>query len=417
MKRYNFRPSFPADLRIYMLLAKDAQKACENYLAPTQQLQAGSTSAQTGGSRLIGAHMPTSGGLYRSLTLGAEIGCNVVQLFTCSPRQWNHPELKADDVQAFLHARDDTGIDFTVAHDSYLINLAAPSEEILEKSRRAFLMELKRANTLQIKWLVTHMGAHLDQGEDEALARLAQSLRQILEETDKLGYTVGIALETTAGQGTGLGWRFEQLGRILRDVGDHPRLGVCLDTCHVFVAGYDLRSRERYDASIAHFDSTVGIDKLKVLHLNDAKKGLGSRVDRHEHIGFGEIGMEPFGFIVTDPRLMHVPAIVETPDSDTMHEVNVRRLRHMSEGGGPYAEVTVSLFGHYSELSKGEPVTLKLPCCTTLKDALVELGALNDELKNIGDHCRFAVNDEFCELTAQLVDGCAVAVIPPVSGG
>jgi len=361
--------------------------------------------------------MPTSGGLYKSLNSGKEIGCTAVQLFTCSPRQWNHPSLKPEDIKLFVEAIGSTGITFTVAHDSYLINLAAPSEEILEKSRKAFLSELERADKLQIKWLVTHMGAHLDQGEDEALTRLADSLRTILEETDQLGYKVGIALETTAGQGTGLGWRFEQLGRILKDVGDHARLGVCLDTCHVFVAGYDLRTRDVYEQTWSEFDRLVGYDKLKVIHANDAKKGLGSRVDRHEHIGYGEIGMPAFGMLVTDPRLWHVPVIVETPESDTMHAVNVARLNYLALGGEPTVTLRVSLFGHYSEFAGSLPLEFTLPYDATVANLVSAVAATDTRLSGIATHCRFALDDEFCEPASPLKSGAAFAILPPVSGG
>ena len=276
--------------------------------------------------------MPTSGGLYKSLTSGKEIGCSAVQLFTCSPRQWNHSALTDDAIAAFNDAKQSTGIGTLIAHDSYLINLASPSEEILLKSKNAFRKELERANTLGIQWLVTHMGAHVNEGEDAAYDRLIESMALILKETDELGYTTGVAMETTAGQGTGLGWRFEQLGRVLKGVGDHKRLGVCLDTCHIFVAGYDFRTPETYADTWDQFDKEIGKSKLKVLHLNDAKKPLGSRVDRHEHIGEGEIGYEAFGMLMTDPTLVYVPCILETPESDTMHEVNLNRLKRLAEG-------------------------------------------------------------------------------------
>jgi len=368
-------------------------------------------------ARLIGAHMPTSGGLYKSLTLGREIDCSAVQLFTCSPRQWNHATLKQEDVKRFLDAKHDTGIVFTVAHDSYLINLAAPSEEILWKSQAAFRSELERAEMLDIGWLVTHMGAHLDQGEDEALERLAQSVTQILDETDKLGYKVGIALETTAGQGTGLGWRFEQLGRILAAVGDHTRLGVCLDTCHVFVAGYDLRGQKAYELTWSEFDREIGYNKLKVIHANDAKKPLGSRVDRHEHIGNGEIGAEPFARLMTDPRLAHVPVIVETPDSDTMHAENVARLRRLASGQSPKISVTVQLYGHLSDVNSGEYLTLEMPFFATVADVAELLAKRDKRLENIRANCRFAVGEEYTDLTRKVYDGAVVAVLPPVSGG
>jgi len=367
--------------------------------------------------RLIGAHMPTSGGLYTSLTGGAEIGCSAVQLFTCSPRQWSHPALKAQDIAQFLDVQEQTGITLTVAHDSYLINLAAPSEEILLKSKSAFRSEMDRADQLNIQWLVTHMGAHLDQSESEALDRLAESLRQILEATDSAGHRVGIALETTAGQGTGLGWRFEQLGKILADVGEHPRLGVCLDTCHIFVAGYELRDRDSYEETWAEFNSLIGYNKLKVIHANDAKKPLGSRVDRHEHIGRGEIGIEPFSWLVTDHRLKHVPVIVETPDADTMHSVNVAKLHRLSAGQSPLKTIEIQLYGHYSEITADGPMVIRVPYDFIVEDVVAELEKKDPRLTHLAGHCRFAVNEEYCEITSNMVDGDSLAVLPPVSGG
>lgn len=276
---------------------------------------------------MIGAHVPTSGGIHKALLEGQAIGSNTVQIFTASPRMWQYKEIKAEDIALFRKTREEIGYRSVISHDSYLINLAAPDEEVLDKSKRAFRAELNRADSLGINWVVTHMGAHLNKGEDAAVQRLIESLKQILDETDTAKHQVGIALETTAGQGSGLGWRFEQLGEILKGVGEHPRLGVCLDTCHIFVAGYDIRSEESYEATFAKFDAQIGLEQLQVLHCNDTKKPLGSRVDRHEHIGEGEIGEFAFRRLVNDSRLYHVPIIVETPDSDTMHEVNVARLK------------------------------------------------------------------------------------------
>lgn len=288
-------------------------------------------------SRLLGAHMPTSGGLYKSLLGGKEIGCTAVQLFTSSPRQWTPHPLSEEAITKFRTAQETTEIPFTVAHDSYLINLAAPTPEVLEKSRNAFRGELDRAELLGIPWVVTHMGAHLNQGEDEALDRLVESLKLVLDETDALGYKVGVALETTAGQGTGLGWRFEHLGRILNGVGGHPRLGVCMDTCHIFAAGYDLRDG-KYAETMAEFDRLVGLQNLKVIHANDCVKPLGCRVDRHAHLGLGQIGIAAFAQLATDPRLTQIPIIVETPDSETMHAVNLARLRLLTTGVLPDLE-------------------------------------------------------------------------------
>lgn len=278
-------------------------------------------------TRLIGAHTPTSGGLHNALLIGKAMGCSAVQIFTKSPKQWFGSAPSPEAIEKFKAVREETGIEFVCAHDSYLINLAAPAADVMEKSLRAFSAELDYADSLGLSWVVTHMGAHLKQGEDAAYDRLIVSLNSILEASDKAGQKVGIALETTAGQGTGLGWQFEQIARVLEGVGHHPRVGVCLDTCHIFVAGYDLRDPDAYENTISAFDNTIGLSNLKIIHANDALKPLGCRVDRHAHIGEGEIGAEAFARLVNDPRLSHLPFIVETPDSEEMHPVNVKRLR------------------------------------------------------------------------------------------
>jgi len=325
--------------------------------------------------------------------------------------------LKEEDVSAFRKAREETGIEVAVAHDSYLINLAAPSEEILLKSQSAFRAELDRAEQLDLSWVVTHMGAHLDQGEDEAFERLIASLKKILSDTDDAGYRVGVALETTAGQGTGLGWRFEQLGRVLEGVGNHPRIGICLDTCHIFVAGYDIRTEGTYAATIAEFDELVGLKNLKVIHANDAKKPLGCRVDRHEHIGQGEIGEEAFGRIVTDPRLRHVPVIIETPDSDTMHPVNLSLLQRLATRTASDLAVTVHLFGHFGDILGAGSVELTVSAGSTVRDITAMLAERDSRLGSLTDHCRFALDEEYTTLDALLTNGCVVAALPPMSGG
>lgn len=279
------------------------------------------------GTRLLGAHMPTTGGLYRAITSGHEIGCTAVQLFTASPRQWRARPLSDEDISAFARAREETGIDTVISHDSYLINLAAPAEDILQRSREAFLEEMQRAEALNIPWVVTHMGSYLDSSEEEGLAVLGESVRLLLQQTE--GMRVGIALETTAGQGTNLGYRFEHLARIIDMAGGSQRVGVCFDTCHVFVAGYDIRTPEALSATLDEFDRVIGLERLKVIHVNDAKKSLGSRVDRHAHIGEGELGLETFRILLHEPRLAHVPVILETPDPETMHPVNLQRLKEL----------------------------------------------------------------------------------------
>lgn len=374
-------------------------------------------SAPNSALRLLGAHMPTSGGLYKSLASGKAIGCTAVQLFTNSPRQWSNRSLSAEEIEKFEQARLETEIPFLVAHDSYLINLASPANDVLERSREAFRGELDRAQQLGISWVVTHMGAHLDQGVDEAVERLVESLKIVLADTDAEGYTTGIALETTAGQGTGLGHRFEQLAEVLAGVGPHPRLGICLDTCHIFVAGYDLRSEEAFEQTLSRFDSIIGLDKLKVIHANDAKKPLGSRVDRHEHIGDGEIGIEAFARLVTDPRLKHIPIIIETPDSETMHAVNLGRLQRLAANGALGIRVTVHLFGHYTDVLGSEPLELTLPADASPRDVAALLAERDPRLAGLTQYCRCAVNEEYVEMDTPLLEGYTVAFIPPMSGG
>ena len=277
---------------------------------------------------LLGAHMPTTGGLPNGLLEGSRIGCSVVQLFTSNPRQWDPAPLPVSLIDAFHAARAETGIAQVVAHDSYLINLAAPDASVLERSRSAFRHELERAELLGIRWVVTHLGAHLKTGEDAGIETLTASVRGLLAET--AGYSAGIALETTAGQGTSLGYRFEHLARVIDGAGGDPRLSVCFDTCHAFAAGYDLRDRDTYAQTWEEFDRIIGIGRLSAIHANDAKKPLGSRVDRHEHLGEGQIGLECFRLLVSDARLAHVPLIIETPEAEKMHPVNLARLMELA---------------------------------------------------------------------------------------
>ena len=276
----------------------------------------------------LGAHMPTAGGHAVALTGGHGIGCEAVQIFTASPRQWRAPDLKDETIAAWREALAACGTKKTIAHDSYLINLAAPpGSDVLTKSRAAFRAEIARAEALGLDFLVSHPGAHGGEGEDVGIARLIESLDVIHAET--AGANVRVALEATAGQGTYLGGRFEQLARILNGVQDPTRLAVCLDTCHIFAAGYDIRTPAGYEETMALFEQVVGMPWLQVVHANDSEGALGSHKDRHAHIGEGAIGLEAFRMLVNDPRLAGLPIIVETPESETMHEVNVRRLREL----------------------------------------------------------------------------------------
>lgn len=279
----------------------------------------------------LGAHMSISGGVDLAIPRGSEVGCETIQIFTKSSNQWRAKPLGDDEVQRFHSNQKEYGIEPVVAHDSYLINLASPDPVLLAKSRDAFLIEMKRAELLGIPYLVMHPGSHKGSGVETGLRLIAESLDLLHEKT--IGYKLMVLLETTAGQGTNLGFTFEQLRRIIDMASDGQRLGVCLDTAHVFAAGYEITTREGYDNTWREFDDVIGIDRLKAIHLNDSKKDLGSRVDRHEHIGSGALGLEPFRMLLNDERFKHVPMILETPKGPDYAEdkENLATLRSLIE--------------------------------------------------------------------------------------
>lgn len=266
----------------------------------------------------FGAHMSISGGVSKAFARGQQVNCEAMQIFCKNERQWQGKPLLPDEVAKFKAEQVRTGIGPVVVHDSYLINLAAPADELWEKSIAAFCDELERCALLDVPYLVTHPGAHTGSGEEAGLEREAVALRRIFEAG--VGAPVMVLLETTAGQGSSLGHRFEQIARLFELVPQHERMGVCVDTCHIFAAGYDLRTAETYAATFEAFDRTVGLERIKCFHLNDSQKALGSRVDRHAHIGQGEIGLEAFALLVNDPRFKHVPMIIETPKEKEMLE-------------------------------------------------------------------------------------------------
>jgi len=271
--------------------------------------------------------MWATGGVHRALERGADLGCDVVQVFTRNPNQWSPKPVSPEQVEACRRVQAETGVRLFAAHDSYLINLASPAEALRKQSLVAMHDELARADLLGIEWVVTHMGAHMGEGVDRGLERLVDSLDRVVADTPKgLAKT---ALEVTAGQGTTLGARFEHVAAVLQQVCRAERFGVCLDTCHVHAAGYQWRGEAAYEALWAEFDSVIGLDLLKLIHANDAKRECGSRVDRHEHLGKGRIGLATFRRLVRDPRLAHVPIILETPEAETMHRVNLRLLQSM----------------------------------------------------------------------------------------
>ncbi len=273
---------------------------------------------------LIGAHMPSAGGLAKTVRSGAAIACTAVQVFTSSPQMWKAKDPTDDQVAELSLALAETDmVGRIVCHDSYLINLAAPGDELREKSINGLVGELNRCARYGIPYVVSHMGAHVGQGEEVGLKRVAEATKRVLAVTDS---SVTLLMETTAGQGSCLNWSFEHLATVLNLLKGHNRLAVCLDTCHIFAAGYDISTKAGYAKVFEEFDKIVGIDRIKVIHCNDSKNPLGSRKDRHEHLGDGCIGATAFKCLVKDKRFFDVPILVETPEAETMHETNVGRL-------------------------------------------------------------------------------------------
>ena len=274
---------------------------------------------------LLGAHMSIGGGVYNSLISGKELGCTTIQIFTKNANQWKAKELSVEEIEKFKQLQRNTQISPVVAHDSYLINIASRDKELLKKSRGSLLFELTRAETLGLQYLVMHPGSNPD--EKEGIKRIADSLNWVHSKSPK--YKAQICLETTAGQGNTLGHSFEQIGEIIKGVNEKKRMGVCYDTAHTFAAGYDIRTKKAYDETFKKFNKVIGLNKLKVIHLNDSKKDLGTRVDRHEHIGKGFIGLEAFRLILNDPRFKKIPKIIETPKQGDMDKKNLKLLRRL----------------------------------------------------------------------------------------
>jgi deoxyribonuclease-4 len=260
---------------------------------------------------LLGSHVSISGGLHKAFPIALEIGNTAIQIFTKNASQWKAKPLQDKEIERFVTDWQASGITSVVAHDSYLINLGTPDPELLQKSQDALLLEVQRCEQLGIPYLVMHPGAHVGSGEEAGLQRVAESFDRIHAQTP--GYKTRILVETTAGQGSNLGYRFEHLSQIFEMVKDSARLGICFDTCHAFAAGYELRTAAGYQATFATFDQIIGLARLKVIHLNDSVKGLGSRVDRHADIGTGTIGLEGFRLLMNDPRFEAIPKILETP--------------------------------------------------------------------------------------------------------
>lgn len=290
-------------------------------------------------SKFVGAHVSASGGVDNAPLNAMEIGAKAFALFVKNQRQWTAKPLESKTIDAFKKNLEASGIapKHVLPHDSYLINLGHPEQEKLEKSRAAFIDEVERCATLGLVKLNFHPGSHLVkipkkdpdyaqkllEAENRCLDVVAESLNFIIDATQDSG--VQLVIENTAGQGSNLGYRFEHLARIIEGVEDRGRMGICLDTCHTFTAGYDLRTQETYEQTMGAFDEIVGAQYLAGMHLNDSKPELGSRVDRHDSLGKGKIGWNAFGFIMNDPRMEDIPMVLETID-ETIWADEIREL-------------------------------------------------------------------------------------------
>ncbi len=276
----------------------------------------------------LGAHESVSGGLHLAFERIKQVGGDALQIFTRNQRQWVPAELKTEEIRLYREAHQESGKMTVASHGSYLVNFATAKEELLKKSTHAFVLELQRCQQLGIPYVVLHPGSHGGDGVEVGLDRFVAGLDGAIERSET---EVEVLIETTAGQGTGLGRSFKELAFILQNSRYSSQLGVCVDTCHIFAAGYDIRSIEKYNETIKELDDQVGLQRVKFFHLNDSKKELGSRVDRHEHIGKGAIGLSGFKNLLNDPRFGDLPMTLETPKSDSLEEdrENLKTLRSL----------------------------------------------------------------------------------------
>ena len=282
---------------------------------------------------LVGAHFSISGGLHEAVHAAAAYGCSALQMFTKNAMTWKERTVSEKEIEAFEIAKRETGITCIAAHAAYLINIASPDRKKRAMSTGALKQELIRAGMLNIPYCIFHPGAHMDEGVNAGILRIADTINLIFDQIP--GNRSRLLLETTSGQGSSIGHTFEQLARIIDKVILQDRIGVCLDTCHIFAAGYDIRTEAAYHQTIDKFASVLGLNMLHVIHFNDAKRDLDSRVDRHEHIGNGFIGLPAFGYFINDPRFYHIPKILETPKGEGKEDWDQRNLdtlRHLFQG-------------------------------------------------------------------------------------
>ena len=280
---------------------------------------------------ILGAHQSIAGGYYKAVDAARRVGCDCVQIFTKNNNQWRAKELTDQDVALFQSRLAELGISHPLAHDSYLINLASPDPALWKQSVDAFVIELLRAERLGIPYVVTHPGAYTTSSEEAGIAAVVRALDEVHRQTR--GIKARCLLETTAGQGSCIGCRFEQLAAMIDGVQDPERLGVCVDTCHIFAAGYPLGTEKEYRATMRALDKSVGLKLVRAFHLNDSVKPLGSRVDRHAAIGRGMLGKEPFRWLLNDRRFRNVPMYLETPKGEEkgkdLDAINLGTLRRL----------------------------------------------------------------------------------------
>jgi len=278
---------------------------------------------------LLGAHMSIAGGVGNALLEGKKVDCDAIQIFTKSSRQWASKPYSKEEIELFHINRKETGIGVVVAHDSYLLNMGSPDAALRSRSVAAFIDELERCEVLGVTHLIAHPGSHVGAGELAGIKTIAKSLDEVHKACP--GYGVKVTLEITAGQGSNLGYRFEQIANIIDATQKSDRLRVCFDTEHAFAAGYDLRTRDGYERTFGEFDEIIGIERLAAFHLNDSKKEFNSRVDRHEHIGKGFIGVEAFRMLMNDKRFWGLPMCLETPKGPDLQEdrENLELLRSL----------------------------------------------------------------------------------------
>lgn len=278
---------------------------------------------------LVGAHMSTAGGVHNAPYEGEKIGANIFQLFTSNQRQWRTKKIEHEEAQLWEEAVKATGMSHIMSHDSYLINLGSPKKKMLKKSRKAFREELTRCHLLNIDYLNFHPGAAVGSTEQECLDTIVESLLE-LEDMAKQGPT-RLLIEITAGQGTNVGYSFEHLGYLVKKVHKKIPIGICIDTCHCFAAGYDIRSAKGWNKTLKEFDKIIGLPYLFAFHANDSLFDLGSRKDRHANLGKGKIGLACFKFLMVDPRTRHLPKYLETPNGEKYWVDEIKLLKKLGK--------------------------------------------------------------------------------------